>query len=62
MELTCPACGKRVVVGHTRGDPIVPDGTPVGMHSMPYCETFEVLPLDEYVKFVRLKYEGTTDA
>ncbi len=56
LEVLCPDCGLRVQVGYES------DGTPMGMHAMPPCQTYLNLQLDEYVKYVRLKLQGTTDA
>ncbi len=56
ISFDCPHCGLRVTMGYDQ------HGNPVGAHLQPVCSVFMDLELDEYLKWTRLKLEGTTDA
>lgn len=62
IKFKCPSCGLEVVAGSAKDMGVVPDGTPTVMHAEPQCETFNQLDPDEYLKWVRHQFGGTTDS
>lgn len=56
FEVKCP-CGKKAFVGM---EPETQE--PVLLHQMPYCETFEKLPAEEYLRWIRGNLEGRFDS
>lgn len=50
----CPFCHGKFQAGFDQ------DGEPVATHTLPPCEKFASLEIDEYVMVVRQTFEGRT--